>query len=113
MAWMHADLFALQEILATMDAIAQHSRQIHGQVHLRRHALVVHIAAHQNDYPQDEGLHIEPCLVVVTIYRQMSRIFVSTSLHSPPPTGFPATWPADSCRAHNIRCSVEKDFRSA
>jgi hypothetical protein len=49
MAWMHADLFALQEILATMDAIAQHPRQIHGQVHLRRHALVVHIAAHQND----------------------------------------------------------------
>ena len=44
-----------------LDAIAQHPR-IRGQIRLQRLALAVHVAAHQNDHLQDEGVHVEPFL---------------------------------------------------
>ena len=45
-----------------LDAIAQHPRRIRGQIRLQRYALAVHVAAHQDDHLQDEGVHVEPFL---------------------------------------------------
>jgi hypothetical protein len=45
-----------------LEAIAQHPRQIRGQIRLQRSALAVHAAAHQDDHLQDENVHVEPYL---------------------------------------------------